>query len=106
MDTVKIDLSFIIPCHNLEDYICLLLDSFLRLNTNGLNVEYIFVLDNCTDNTQDKIKKRMKNLSYKIIYCDVKDPGLARNIGIENSSGEFIWFIDGDDWLLQENFLF
>lgn len=101
----KNDLSFIIPCHNLEDYICSLLDSFLRLDTTGLKVEYIFVLDNCDDNTQGKIQKRMRNLPYKIILCNVQDPGLARNVGLDIATGEYIWFVDGDDWLLQTSFL-
>ena len=59
MDIIKRDLSIIIPCHDVEDYICSLLDSFLLLNTNGLNVEFLFVLDDCTDNTQLKIEQRM-----------------------------------------------
>lgn len=105
MDLIRKDLSIIIPCHNLEDYICSLLDSFLLLNTDGLDVEYVFVLDDCTDNTQLKIEKRMKNLSYRIIKCNVHSCGLARNIGLENSNSDFVWFVDGDDWILEINFL-
>ena len=42
MDTIKKDLTFIIPCHNLENFITPLLDSFLNLNTEGLNLENKF----------------------------------------------------------------
>ena len=105
MDLIKRDLSFIIPCHNLEDYICSLLDSFLMLNTNGLEVEYIFVLDDCEDGTYGKIRKKMKGLPYKIVDCNVHSCGLARNVGLEYASGEFIWFVDGDDQIVQRHFL-
>ena len=105
MDLIKKDLSIIIPCHNVEDYICPLLDSFLLLNTQGLDIEYIFVLDDCTDNTQLKIEQRMSNLPYRILFCNVHSCGLARNVGLENSNSDFVWFVDGDDWILEQNFL-
>lgn len=105
MDIIKRDLSIIIPCHDVEDYICSLLDSFLLLNTNGLNVEFLFVLDDCTDNTQLKIEQRMQNLPYRIVECNVHSCGLARNVGMENSDSDFVWFVDADDWILVQNFL-
>ena len=49
------DLSLIISCHNLEDYIGNLLESLLRQKTK-YQVEYIFVLDDCTDNTRGIIE--------------------------------------------------
>lgn len=92
------DLSIIIPCHNLEKYITPLLNS-LKAQKHEYEVEYIFILDDCTDNTERAI--RASNLeNIKILYCNVHSCGLARNIGFENSQGKYIWFIDGDDWLL------
>lgn len=97
------DLSIIIPCHNLEDYIKPLLLSFNVLNLTGLETEFIFVLDACTDNTSEKIRKYMADLNYKIIYCDYHKCGLARNAGFSISTGDYIWFVDGDDWIIWPN---
>lgn len=92
------DLSLIISCHNLEDYIGNLLESLLRQKTK-YQVEYIFVLDDCTDNTRGVIEASgLQN--YSIITCCVHANGIAKNIGLEQSRGDYIWFVDGDDWLL------
>ena len=95
------DLSLIIPCHNLEEYIQPLLNSLLIQKTK-YQVEYIFVLDDCSDRTQDIIEKSGLT-NYSIMTCNVNSCGLARNIGLEQAIGEYIWFVDGDDWLLETN---
>ena len=43
------DLSIIIPCHNLEGYIEKCIDSILAQDITGYECEIIFVCDNCTD---------------------------------------------------------
>lgn len=63
-------------------------------------VEIIIVDDGSTDNTICKIKK-VKYPNLKIISKNNEGVSSARNIGIENSSGKFIWFIDSDDYLLK-----
>ena len=50
------DVSFIIPCHNLEPYIKPLLISIHMLNLENITTEFIFVLDDCTDNTEQIIQ--------------------------------------------------
>lgn len=95
------DLSIIIPVHNLENYILPLLVS-LKLQVKSWKAELIFVYDNCTDKTKDIIETFDFGGIYetiKTIECDVRSCGLARNIGFEVAEGEYIWFIDGDDWL-------
>lgn len=95
------DLSVIIPCHQLEDYIQPLLDS-LKVQKTKYQVEYVFVFDNCTDRTQELVEAA--NLpNYSCIVCNVRSAGHARNMGIEQAQGKYIWFVDGDDWLLGEN---
>ena len=56
-----IDKSFIIPCHNLENYIKPLLLSLKALNLENLTHEFIFVLDDCTDNTESVIRYYMNS---------------------------------------------
>lgn len=98
------DLSIIVPCHNLEKFISKLL---ISLSTQIVlhEVELIFILDNCNDKTEDVIAKYAPDLLKKYAYCHiknvvVKNAGLARNEGLEIAEGKYIWFIDGDDWLV------
>lgn len=99
------DFSIIVPCHNLEDYIKNLLLSFHMLNINNISYEIIFVLDNCTDKTEDVIHKYMKDMNYKIITSFAGSPGGARNLGLNLATGKYIWFVDGDDWIINPEIL-
>lgn len=92
------DLSIIIPCHNLENYITPLLDS-LKAQKSKYSVEHIFVLDDCSDDTRGVIE-RSGIENYSIMTCCVHSCGLARNIGLVQAKGDYIWFVDGDDWIL------
>ena len=95
------DLSIIIPCHNLEKWIDPLISSLL-IQKFEYDVELIFILDNCTDRTNQKIlaPEYSQYDSVKIVEVQAGACGLARNYGIDRASGEYIWFIDGDDWLI------
>ena len=95
------DLSIIIPCHNLENFIDPLLSSLKQQEFTPFEVELIFVLDDCTDNTAKKLMQFQAD-QYRIhlINTIVHSCGLARNIGLEHSHGKYIWFVDGDDWIL------
>ena len=94
------DFSIIVPCHNLENEIKNLLLSFHMLELEDITYEIIFVLDNCTDKTQKVIEHYMYDMEYKIITCSMGSPGLARNAGLDEVKGDFIWFVDGDDWII------
>ena len=98
------DLSIIVPCHNLEGYISKLVNSLIRQRYDNYDVEVIFVLDNCTDTTGKVIWQRIlqDELPFKpvIVEASAGACGLARNFGLMHAHGKYIWFIDGDDWLL------
>lgn len=100
-----IKISFIIPCHNLEEYIKPLLCSLRGLNLKNIKYEIIFILDDCTDNTLNIIMFETQDMNKKIFECNVHSCGLARNIGLDNATGEYIWFLDGDDWIIYPNVL-
>lgn len=93
----KIDLSVIVPVYNLEEWIKPLLDSLKIQKIEDYTVEYIFVDNNCTDNTVNIIKD--SGIECQILRCEIQGCGAARNVGFEASIGEYIWFLDGDDWL-------
>lgn len=99
MDNI-IDISFIIPCHNLEFYIHPLLLSIQALDLKDIKSEFIFILDDCIDHTESIIKHFMTGFNYSIIKCNHHSCGLSRNEGLKVAKGEFIWFLDGDDWII------
>lgn len=100
MNGSNIDISIIIPCHNLENYIDKLLLSFYMLNLQNIKIEFIFILDDCLDKTEEIIQQYMGDSNYYIYKCNYHSCGFARNIGLDHANGEYIWFIDGDDWII------
>ena len=92
----KCDISVIIPVYNLEHWITPMLES-LKAQQTTYDVEYIFVLNNCTDRSEEVIRE--SGLDCTILNCTEQGCGCARNVGFENSHGNYIWFLDGDDWL-------
>jgi len=89
--------SVIIPCYNSQDTIKRTLESVV--NQIYKNYEIILVDDGSTDNTKIAIKEFFKNksIAYKYLYQENCGPSAARNRGVENSSGEYIAFLDSDD---------
>ena len=96
------DLSICIPCHNLENYIARCINSILRQDFNGYKSEIIFICDYCTDNTFNIINNIMGKVGIPYIVEEqkYKSCGWARNRALELSTGKYIQFIDGDDYLL------
>lgn len=90
--------SIIIAAYNIENYIERCLESVV--NQTFKYLEIIVVNDGSTDNTLKKIEK-FKNNDERIIIVNKKNRGLieARKSGFKVASGEYILFIDGDDWL-------
>ena len=98
-------ISLVIPVHDLERYIEPLLVSLKYQNFYHDAVEPIFICDACTDRTHETIETTLKD-SYKhliILDRDYHSSGLSRNDGIELASGDYIWLLDGDDWLIDNH---
>lgn len=99
-------LSIIVPTYNNDKYIY---DSLLpALKQCDESVEIIIINDGSTDHTDDEIKRAL-NTEHRahIKYLNQKtNMGIAqtRNIGLEQASGEYISFLDGDD-LWFDNFI-
>ncbi len=91
-------ISIIIPVFNRAKYIERCLDSIL--NQTYSNFEIILINDGSTDNSLDILKKYKKQ-DKRIIIIDKKHEGvsIARNAGIKKSSGDYITFVDSDDYL-------
>ncbi|MBC7890468.1 MAG: glycosyltransferase [Ferruginibacter sp.] len=89
--------SVIIPSFNHGRYLLKALKSILMQGYPA--IEIIVVDDGSTDNTQEIIKE-IPGIKY--IYQVNQGLSAARNTGIKNSNGEFLVFLDADDWLLPE----
>jgi glycosyltransferase involved in cell wall biosynthesis len=93
-------LSIIVPAYNAEDYIESCLKSCFNQGVEATNYEIIVVNDGSTDNTEQKaraFKKKYTNLN--IVSKLNKGVGSARNLGVDRSKGEYIYFLDADDYL-------
>ncbi|MBO7244768.1 MAG: glycosyltransferase family 2 protein [Alphaproteobacteria bacterium] len=90
-------ISVIIPVYNVEKYLRECLDSVI--NQTLKDIEIICVDDGSTDNSLEILKEyAKKDNRLKIFTQKNKGSGAARNLGIKQSSGEFICFIDSDDY--------
>lgn len=96
MHTEKV--SIIIPVFNVEDYLAECIDSALKQSHQ--NKEIIIIDDGSTDRSGSIIRK-YKSAHKEIISTTIKNQGqsVARNVGLELSSGDYIIFLDSDDWL-------
>lgn len=99
-----IKLSLIIPVYNVEKYIEKCIDSILQQNANSDKYEIIFVIDGSKDKSESIIRNKIANqkdtsLNIKILNKENGGLSSARNLGIVNSIGEYLWFIDSDDWI-------
>ena len=90
--------SIIIPAFNVEQYLMRCVDSVI--NQSYQNVEIIIVDDGSTDDTLSVAKVlETKDKRVKIIHQENMGLSEARNTGIMASSGEFICFVDADDYI-------
>ena len=91
-------ISVIVPVYNAEKYLPRCLDSII--NQTFKDIEIIVVNDESTDNSLS-VCKEYEQKDSRIKLIDKKNGGLAaaRNTGLKNSTGEFISFIDDDDWV-------
>ena len=94
------DISIVIPIYNVEKYLRKCLDSVYSLNLD--NKEVVLVNDGSTDtsiNILNEFKNKYPNETKLITQ---KNQGLseARNMGIKNSNGKYILFIDSDDFII------
>lgn len=92
-------ISVIIPVYNGEKYIKKCLSSLI--DQEYKNLEIIVVNNASTDRTVEKIKEINDN-RIKLFTISEKGVSNARNYGIEKSTGDYIIFIDADDWLDNE----
>ena len=94
----KVLISIIIPIYNVEDFLDQCIESVVGQTYS--NLEIILVNDGSTDSSPE-ICKRYCSVDKRVIYIEKENGGLsdARNAGLSNCSGEYIYFLDSDDYL-------
>jgi glycosyl transferase, family 2/glycosyl transferase family 8 len=91
-------ISIIIPIYNVENYLRQCLDSIVAQTYQ--NFECILINDGSPDNSSDICREYVsKDSRFKYFEKDNGGVSSARNLGIEHSKGEYITFIDSDDWV-------
>ncbi|AVK81162.1 glycosyltransferase family 2 protein [Campylobacter fetus] len=97
-------ISVIIPCFNAEGFLKECLESLL--NQSFKDIEVIAINDGSSDDTLDILNK-FASIDSRITIIDQQNSGAsaARNAGIKASNGEFIMFLDSDDFLSSNEIL-
>jgi len=93
----EVKVTIIIPVYNAEQYIDECMESILNQTLN--DIEIICVDDGSTDRTFDKLLKWSKKDERIRVICQVnRGSGFARNQAMKMATGQYIMFMDADDW--------
>lgn len=94
-------LSCIVPVYNVEQYISDCIESLLRVSS--IRIEIILVDDGSTDSSPSLVDRyAVENPHIKVIHQANRGLSEARNHGVKVASGEYIAFVDSDDWINPE----
>ncbi|QNG58478.1 glycosyltransferase [Bacillus sp. PAMC26568] len=101
---MKTKVSVIIPVYNGSDHLDECIASLLEQSLS--DCEFIFINDGSLDNSREIIERYMKN-SEKIKLIDQENFGVsaARNSGLKAAAGEYVGFVDADDFIDKDYFL-
>lgn len=98
-------ISIIIPCYNAEEYIERCIESLVNQSIGIEALECIFVDDASTDQTLSVLMNWEKKYPESIIVIPCQEnhkQGAARNIGLSYATGDYIGFVDSDDYVSKE----
>ena len=100
-------ISVIIPCYNVYNYLDDCFDS-LTSQTIGIdNLEIIFINDASPDNTYDKLLEIEAKCPESVMVINLEHnmrQGGARNVGLSYATGEYVFFLDSDDFIAKDFF--
>jgi glycosyltransferase involved in cell wall biosynthesis/acetyltransferase-like isoleucine patch superfamily enzyme/SAM-dependent methyltransferase len=91
-------ISFVIPAYNAAAYLVKCVDSIT--NQTSRNFEILIIDDGSTDDTATVAHElARKDVRIRVFSQPNSGQGAARAFGITQAKGEYIWFVDSDDWL-------
>lgn len=97
---MSIIISVIIPTYNRAAFICKTVESVLKQTFTGF--ELIVVDDGSTDNTEELLEKFSKFPNFRYFFQPNKGRSIARNMGSSLAKGEWIMYLDSDDYLVED----
>ena len=98
----EIIFSIIIPTYNSSNFISNCLNSIIKFDYN-FKYEILIVDDSSSDKTWSIVKNFSKKFNQIKIFKTIKNsgPGVCRNLGIRNSLGKYLIFLDSDDLIVK-----
>lgn len=97
--------SVIIPVYNAEKYLHRCLDSIINAQIAEIKNEIILIDDGSIDQSLNICKEYALRYSNVKVFSQLNQgPSVARNLGIEKSNGEYLTFVDSDDYVEKEYF--
>ena len=97
-DRVSAKISVIVPVYNVENYVERCIDSIL--DQTYKNFELIIIDDGSTDGSGSIVDRYVDtDPRVTVIHVQNKGAAAARNLGINKAQGEYISFVDSDDWI-------
>lgn len=96
-------LTYIVPCYNVQGYLPKCIDSLEKQVIPGGEVEFILINDGSTDDSLSLIQQFAER-DRRVVIIDQANQGVcaARNNGLSVARGEYVFFLDGDDWLTED----
>lgn len=91
-------ISIIVPIYHVEKYICKCIESICNQTYSDLE---IILVDDGSDDKCGEICEQYASKDPRIQVCHIKNSGQshARNVGLSKAIGDYIGFVDGDDWI-------
>lgn len=94
-------ISIIIPVYNAEKYICECVESLYRQGLEETFFEVILINDGSTDKSMEIISSLIeKHSNLLLINQTNQGVSIARNNGLQKAQGEYVWFVDADDLIV------
>ena len=98
----QVKISIVLPVYNVEKYLEQCLDSVL--NQDLKEIEVICVNDGSSDNSGEILDRYQKKDSRVIVINqENQGQGAARNSGMKIARGEYLFFVDPDDWIMENS---
>ena len=96
-------LSIIIPIYNVEKLLDQCVSSLFEQGLNNKDFEVLLIVDGATDSSLDIAHKwESIHSNIKVLYQENQGQAVARNLGLEIARGEYIMFVDSDDYLYKD----